>query len=755
LRRRSPRSFPSLPVLGLALAVTGATALPAPASLSAQLAPAGRQEVSSVRFVGNHAYPSDSLAWAIVTRQTECRSAFLEPFCWAGADFAIQRAYLYRNEFAVDPTRLRIWYQWRGFRDAKIDTATTVRPDSTVQITFRVTEGRPVLVDSIGFEGVDNFRSTPLLEDLPLQAGDRLSSIATDATRDTLIWRLANQGYAHADVLVSSFIPRTDPYHARVTFDVVAGSRAHYGHVGIEGNENLSESTVLRTIQFRGGDLFRASQLQEAQARLFGLDLVRSASVTPDLSATPDSIVPVRVVVKEGDLHRVRSGAGWSTAECFDVDARWVHRNLLGGGRRLQVHGRVSNILARDYKDLLCPYSGRGPFGQITWLASVDFSQPWIFSTRNSFQASVYGERQSLPNVFVRRAVGLSLALTRSIGRRSALTLSYRPELSRLDAAEALFCTSFLVCTPQDISSLQGRNWLAPIGIDVTRNTADDVLNPSRGYRLSIDLEHAASYTGSNFAYDRVVGEATRYEPLTDRSVLAGRVRVGWVGAGAFEKLLGTPTGGADIVHPQKRFYAGGANSVRGFPQSRLGPRVLTTDVEPLLSAAGAGCTAAEVVDLTCNASPLGDGSFVSRPTGGTRVIEGNLEVRFPVASSFEGAAFADFGQVWGERKAVSLKDIQITPGIGIRYLSAIGPLRVDLAYRFRGGQDLSVVTTQIRPFDPAADAPGSKIIVDGHAIDYVKTGALAVLTPQVLFGDSPAWSLRRLQLHLSIGQAF
>ncbi|MCG6954735.1 MAG: BamA/TamA family outer membrane protein [Gemmatimonadetes bacterium] len=755
MRQRSPRRFPVGSSTGLAVMVMGMMALLASSALSAQMPPPGRQEVSSVRFVGNHAYPSDSLAWAIVTRQTECRSLVLKPFCWAGADFAIQRAYLYRNEFAVDPTRLRVWYQWRGFREVKIDTTMTVRSDSTLQITFHITEGRPTLVDSIGFEGVEDFRSTSLLENLPLQRGDRLSSIATDATRDTLIWRLASQGYAHADVLVSFLIPRSDPYHARVTFDVVAGSRAHYGHVSVAGNKNLSESTVLRTIQFRGGDLYRASQLQEAQARLFGLDIVRSASVTPDLSATPDSIVPVHVAVQEGDLHRMRGGAGWSTAECFDVDARWVHRDLLGGGRRLQVHGRVSNILAREYKDLLCPYSGRGPFGRITWLASVDFSQPWIFSTRNAFQASIYGERQSLPNVFVRRAVGLSFALTRSIGPRTPLTLSYRPELSRLDAAEALFCTNFLVCTPQDISSLQGRNWLAPIGIDLTRNTADNVLNPSRGYALSIDLEHAASYTGSDFAYDRVVGEVVRYEPITDRSVLAGRVRMGWVGAGAFEKLLGTPTGGVDIVHPQKRFYAGGANSVRGYPQSRLGPRVLTTDVEPLLSTAGAGCTAQEVMDLTCNASPLGDHGFVSRPTGGTRVIEGNLEARFPIASSFEGAVFTDFGQVWGEREKVALRDIQVTPGVGVRYLSAIGPLRVDLAYRFRGGQDLSVVTTQIRPFDPATDTESSKIVVDGQAIDYVKTRALAVLTPQVLFGDSPAWSLRRLQLHLSIGQAF
>ena len=756
MRPRSPRSFPRcrFPVARVLLAVGVACAGAVP--LSAQTQPAGRQEVSSVRFEGNHAYPADSLAPAIVTRQTECRALVLEPFCWMGANFALRRAYLYPDEFALDGTRLRIWYQWRGFREARIDTTTVVRPDSTLRITFHVTEGRPVLVDSIGFEGVEDFRgSTPLLENLPLERGDRFSTIATDATRDTLVWRLANTGYAHAVVLVNSFIPRTDPYHAHVTFDVVPGARARYGPVTVVGNRNLSESTVLHTVQFRTGDLYRASQLQRAQARLFGLEIVRSANVTPDLQAVPDSVVPVVVSVQEGNLHQVRAGAGWSTAECMDVDARWVHRDFLGGGRRLQVRGRVSNILAKNFKDLLCPQSGSDKFGDLTWLASLDFSQPWIFSTRNAFQASVSAERQSLPNVYVRKAVGLSFSLTRALGPRTPLTISYRPELSRLGGAEALICTNFLVCTPQDISVLQGANWLAPIGIDFTRSTANSVLNPSRGYTFSVDLEHAARYTGSNFVYDRVVGEATRYEPVTGRVVLAGRVRAGWVGAGAFGKLLGEAPGGVDIVHPQKRFYAGGANSVRGFSQSTLGPRVLTTDVDSLLSNKGAGCTPQEVMDLTCDASPLPDGAFVARPTGGTRIIEGNLELRFPLSSTVQGAVFGDFGQVWAEHDPVALKDIQITPGVGIRYLSAIGPLRVDLAYRFQGAQDLSVVTTRIRLYDPAKDKPTSRLEVDGNTIDYVKTGDLVVMTPRVLFGNTARWSLSRFQLHLSIGQAF
>lgn len=729
-----------------------ALAIVAPAPASAQLA---RVEVGQVRFEGNQAFPSDSLARAIVTRPTECRSTILQPFCWFGADFATREEFLARRELPRDALRLQLWYRSRGYREVGVDTATTERPDGTTTVTFRIDEGRPVRIDSIEVLGAEGFESTGLLDGLPLQVGQPLSTIRVDATRDTLMRRLTNRGYAHADVLRSFFIPRGDSLGARVTFEVAAGPRARYGHITVQGRENLSESTVLRTLQFRAGDLYRSNQLYEAQARLFGLEIVRSASVVAGLDATQDSVVPITVTVQEGDPHRVRTGTGWSSSECLDVDARWVSRNYFGGGRRLQVRGRVSNILADGFYELLCPGSGSGPFGQLNWLLSAEFNQPWIFSTRNSFQASLFAERQSLPDILVRKAVGATVALTRAIGPRTPLTASYRPELSRLDAAEILFCTNFLVCTPQDISVLQGANWVAPVALTFTRSTTDNVLSPSRGYTNLIDIEHAASWTGSNFPYSRLVAEITGYERVGGRSVLAGKMRVGWVGAGAFEELSGRQAN-LDIVHPQKRFYAGGANSVRGFAQGRLGPRVLTTPVDSLLQPSG-GCTPETVLDLTCDASDAltnAFGAFQPRPTGGTRALEGSVELRFPLTSTIGGATFADFGQVWGDREGIAPRDLEITPGMGLRYLSPIGPIRFDVAYRFRGAESLPVVTNQLRAYDPAVDRESDRILVSGEPIPWVATQSLSILQAPVLYDDTgDFW--RRLQIHISIGQAF
>jgi outer membrane protein insertion porin family len=710
-------------------------------------------EVKSVRFQGNETFPDDSLERAIATTKTRCRSWVLQviPFCPLHIGFALRQAELSEAEIPRDAVRLEIFYQRRGFREVHVEGSSSVEPDGRADVLFTIVEGRPVLADSVVFSGADQFAGTGLLDKLPIQEGDRWSTLALDAARDTLVRRLMNRGYPYADVLRQSMFPAGEPYHAHVTFDVEPGSRARYGDIRVQGLQHLSESTVLKTLPFQSGDPYRIDQLVDAQARLFGLDIVRSASITPELDTQPDSLVPLDVQVAEGDPYRVRVGAGWSTSECFSPESRWTSRNFFGGGRVLQVRGRLSNLLAPPFHDLLCPQSGGGQYARLTWVAAIDFSQPWIFSTRNSFNASVFSERQSVPDIFIRNAVGLQLSLVRAIGPRTSLTLSYRPELSSYDAAEVLLCTGLLICTSEDIGILRSAQRLAPLGLNLTRDLSNSLLNPTSGYRVIVDLEYASGWTGSEFAYDRAVVEGTWYGELTGSAVLATRLRGGWVGNAGGEG----PTG---IIPPQKRFYAGGANSVRGFAQSRLGPRVLVTDPTALLDSVpgGAGCSTAQVIDLSCvaDAQPLtGDygARFNSRATGGTRVVEGNVELRLRLGGEFEAVGFTDFGQVWGADQAMAVKDLELTPGFGVRYLSPVGPLRVDLGYNFRGAEPLSVVTPQIGPWTSGLDPDSRRLIVDGKAIAFQRTGELAVLTRKATFGESGS----HFQLHISIGQAF
>jgi outer membrane protein insertion porin family/translocation and assembly module TamA len=721
----SARAVPCLVTLALASAVALT-----PVDALGQLAP----EVRRLEFTGNETFSSDSLARSIRTRQTECRSWVFQVtlLCPFGAGFALRRAELDERELPRDVARLAIWYQRRGFREVEVDVATSEREDGGVEVRFAIAEGRPVLADTIAFVGVDDIGGAGLLDDLPVRPGDRWSTLTLDATRDTLVRRLRNRGYPYADVLRQSIFPAGEPYRAHVNFEVAPGTPARYGDIQVVGNAHLSDSTVVKTLPFRSGDPYRVDQLADGQARLFGLEMVTSATITPDLESSPDSIVPLLVQVQEGDPYRVRMGAGHSTAECMNAEARWTSRNFLGGGRVLQVRGRLSNVFTRQFRDVLCWQGGEGDYADLTWVTAIDFSQPWIFSTRNSFNASLFAERQSVPDIFVRNAVGLHLAIVRAVGPRTPLTLSYRPELSSLTANETLLCTGLLVCTREDIRFLTSAQRLAPLGLNLTRDLSNSLLNPTSGYRLFVDLEHAADWTLSEYRYDRAVVEGTWYAGLTSSTVLATRLRGGWVRS----------TGGADaagIVPPQKRFYAGGANSVRGFGQSRLGPRVLVVDPTVLIRAdslGGADCSVTEVVDLTCDAT--GATGLDSRPIGGTRVVEGNVELRFRLAREFEAVGFTDFGQVWAPDQRVDLRALELTPGIGLRYLSPIGPIRVDLGYSFRGREALSVLTARIEA-DP------------GDPNGFSNTGELTVLDPRVDFSEAES----RFQLHISIGQAF
>ncbi len=718
----------------------------------------GRPEVARRQFDGNERFSDDVLGTAILTRQTECRSLFLQPFCILGISWAQDPSYLNRQVLPPDLVRIKLFYFQRGYRQAQVDTAVVTRSDGKVEVRFLITEGPPVLVESLGVLGLENVpQADEVVSDLPIEPGDPLSLLSLDATRDTLLARLRNRGYAHAEVFRSYFIPAENRQAAEVGFETYAGPRARFGPITFVGNEQVTDGVARRMLPFREGQVYSKERVFQGQRNLFNLEIIRNADIRDDLEHQPDTIVPVSVRINEGDAHRLRAGGGFTTAECLLAEASWASRNFRGGARRLQIQARLSNLLNEGLNEPFCPQAGSGTYGRVNYLLAVDFSQPWIFSPRNSATVGIFTERQSLENIFVRQAWGLNLAMTRSLGNASPLTVSHRPQRSSLEAAEAFFCTNYLVCEPEDIQALQAPNWLSPAGISFSQDRTDRLLNPARGYRLLVDLEHAASWTGSDFGYERIIGETTWFRSLSPGVVLATRVRAGWLRPRPFEGLGGE--GDVEVVHPSKRFYAGGANSVRGFAQNDLGPRSLAVPVEDLVvadaqedSVAPAACQPEEILDLSCDAGGLSDNRFTARPSGGNAVLEGNVEFRFRMWSDLaQGSAFLDFGQVWTDSKSFESTAFEFTPGFGFRYFTPFGPVRLDVAYRFRGGEYLPVITDQLR-----VAGPDDEVLVTGaDGTPYARSEELAVLGPSVYYGDVAALSIERLQIHLSIGQAF
>ena len=728
--------------------------LVAHAPLSAQ---APSVEVISIQFQGNEAFPEDSLARAILNRETKC--GWFSPLFRLCA-FGVEHEMLNDRELSRDILRITNFYHIRGYRDVRVDVVIARPSEDVVELSFLIDEGTPVRVASLVVEGANVFEDFDPGADLPTRVGGLLNAIQLAATRDTLIQRFRNRGYPRTDVSRSWRLPSDNPYQAEVTFEVETGPHSVFGPITFVGNEELDEDVIRQLLPFEEGQEYSAVRTLEAQRNLFSIEMIQRVSIVETVDPAglvPDSVVPLQVRITEAEVHRVRAGVGWSTSDCVNGEGRWTSRNFYGGARRLQLRARLSNLAAEQLRGGLCGQSGIDEFGGTNWLVSAEFSQPLV-SRAVALRTSLFFERQSLQDVFVRKAVGVDLALSQAVGANTAVTLAYRPQLTELEAAEVFFCTSFLVCTPEDVSTLQERNWLAPISVGIVRARTNNFLNPTRGYQVVVNFEHASAVTGSDFQYNRAFSEVTGYLETRPGQVLAARLRGGWVGAGVFSLLLG----GANVVHPQKRFFSGGSNSVRGFAQNQLGPRVLTVDPAQLLIPDGtdpAPCTPAEIMNFTCDANPLSSGAFgTPRPTGGSSVFEGGIEYRMAVGRRWETAVFVDFGRIWTEQESGGGSRVEISPGIGMRFLSPIGPLRVDLGYRFRGDENLQVVTSQIRPFGPDDDdedrisrsVAGKEVV-----IDFVPSGELALLGPLVSFGPSGGFSFRRLQLHLSIGQAF
>jgi len=472
-------------------------------------------------------------------------------------------------------------------------------------VRFRIAEGDPVVVRSVEVEGATEL-GTAVVRNLPLRAGQPLSMLSFEATRDTLIARLANRGYAAADVLANYEIAARASDHAEVSYQLIPGPLTRFGEITITGAERVSPSVVQRMLTFREGDLYSRQALLRSQRNLFGLSVFRHAEIITAEPSLTDTTLPVRVQVNEGDLHRIRVGVGPSTSDFLNAEGRWVSRNFLGRARRLEVRGRVSNIIAEPLRPLPGFEGCSGIYCDEAGSIALDFSQPWFFDLQNTFGAGLFLERFTLPGVYVRTSQGGYLSLSRTFGRGGVVSVGYRPELTKLESdGDLIFCVNFTVCEEREIDVLRSAHWLAPLAVSVAIDRSNSLFSPTAGYILRLDGEYAARETGSEFDYVRIIAEASAYHDPFRGVVIATRLRPGWA------RAVGAPGSGLGL-HPQKRFFGGGSNSVRGFAQYRLGPQLLMIeDARVLTDFTGfrPDCTPQAVNDGTCDVSGLAAGA--------------------------------------------------------------------------------------------------------------------------------------------------
>jgi outer membrane protein insertion porin family len=656
--------------LGAALAVAAVGAAHAQAGETGLV-------VRGLHFRGNKAFPSDLLSAAIATTNSST-FATVGVLRWMGLG---EKRRLNELELRRDVARLRLFYQVRGYLDVQVDTA-VVRTALDADISFTIHEGRPVLIRNFVIKGVDSVPGgQELLKNLPLQEGDPFDRTLVYATADTIRTRLHDGGYAEALVRLEGFEVDREQRTASVSLIVEPGVTAVIGEVHVQGTRRLDSAFVRSLLATQPGREYRERDIQQSQLNLYRSELFRFASVGLDTGHfVPGSgIVPVTISVIEGPFHRIRTALGYGTNDCFRTGAGWTARNALGSGQVFDISAQVSKLgVGRPFgagleDSFLCSALKADSVGSFraNYNITTSFRRPVFLSPSNSLTLSLFAERRSEFGVYLREDLGGSLTLIRETAERVPITLTYRLSSGRTQANAVSFCAFFNACTEEDIRQLRQRRPLGTLTLGVQRVRVDNPLDPSRGSNISAEVTHSATFLGSSRfeEFSRLILDGAHYIPVGN-SVIALHAHAGMV----FAPNLVIGGEAANFVPPEQRFYAGGPNDVRGYNRNQLGPLVYVVSEG--------------VVDSAGNVPQAAEDSVRIAATGGNSIFVTNAELRMPspiFSDRLRLAVFMDGGTVWerGGTGAGSVPAFRITPGGGLRFITPLGPVRVDAAYNW------------------------------------------------------------------------
>ncbi len=583
--------------------------------------------VRSFEIRGTHAVSAGDIQEHLAT-QASSRFLF----------FRREEHYYDPDALAVDAKRIERYYQSQGYYQARV-TDVEVRPagNGEVDIAIQVKEGEPVRVREVSLVGME---AAPEVEvrRLPIRVDQIFTETRFDSGRTILLAALHGSGYALAEVTQHADIDSARTT-AHVTYTVTPGERYRFGNVFVAGTVAVPRARVREEAQslIQPGDVFDEALLPRAQARVFDLGVFGGVRVTPGTPDPAAKTIPVVVAVREAPFHTIRAGPGVGIEANTRWDARlvagWADRNWLGGLRKLNIDGRLG------YAWLPTPVAAKvdGWIGDL----AVELTQPAFIARPVDLNLRVAVER-GLEQAYSFWAERIRVGLPLRLSRAWTLVPSYNVEVYQLTGTTELAQIGGGTTTSQLFlaSCPPGHCVLSYFEQTVAWDGRDNPIEPHRGVYLGLSLQEAFRVAGYGFRYLRFLPEARGFLPLGRRTVLAARLRVGLLHAFA-----------GDVSPIVARFTSGGPNSMRGYYTGRLSPVAQTTVPDTYL------------------------------PLGGDSLVEGSLELRFPLSKALEAAVFLDAGNVGvSSSDALDLGALQYALGFGLRLRTPVGPLRIDLA---------------------------------------------------------------------------
>jgi len=608
-----------------------------------------------------------------------------------------------------DLARVERFYHARGYYGARVSAGLVTRLDkSHVRVEIDVEEGQPVRNFALKVDGLNG---------LPKEISDAATAAAKDNLSDNepfdedkfekaendLKRALTDRGYAYAKVKRDAIVDVVT-HRATAVFAVEPGPPSKFGKITIVARSagsdqplplEIPEAPLRRAIDIREGTPYSTAEIQSATQALLDLGVFSSVVIEPDLPETPapSGEVPLTVKVEPSRLRQIKLGGGVE----FDViktDVHalvgWADRNFFGGLRTFSVEFRPGGVL---YPTRLGNFVKPTNFLPEEKLR-LQLTQPGFLEARtngnlrpefNVFallvspnpvpDAPVIGYREFKNAAFLDRTYGKSYT---SIGHNLqvenpfAYVKDLDPDLPTL-----------VISYPELITTLDFR---------------DDKVHPHEGIYLLDSLQVAGGPFGGNAADLKVQPEARTYVPISSKITFATRATVGFLFPRNYgndvQNLPGSnndPNRAEHIRDIQtvmfRGFFSGGPSSNRGYPYRGVAPHGFVPFLNPATAAqqSAANCDPTNPpIDPTTNrALPL-DSDKCSIPIGGFTLWEFSNEFRIAISGPISAAVFCDMSDVSQKTAQLRFTHLHMSCGMGARYDTPVGPIRLDIGYRIQ-----------------------------------------------------------------------
>lgn len=486
-------------------------------------------------------------------------------------------------------------------------------PNGSTQVSLTVDPG-PLYsfsaIDIVAPEGATGQDPADLVKPwIGVAPGDAVNALRVMAAQDGLAERIADAGFPFPTVGKPDIVIDHATRSAVLTQKIDLGLRGVFGAIRIEGEtQGFKDNDVARLARFAPGDPYNGALRDDLRRAMIHTSLFGTVAVRPaagKTNADGTQVVDLVVTTEDAPTRTISAAGGYSTGQGLRLEGSWTNRNLFPPQGAMTFSGIAAEreqVAAAEYRRS----DWRRRDQTLTLRTGLSAEQ------QDAFDAStieVSGQLNRISNLNWQKpwtyAVGAQFLITRQRDR---------------SAPDDPNNTYFIVAFP---------------GI-ATWDQSNNLLDPTRGFRLTGRVSPEFTLrSGQSLNYVNAQAEATGYLPFGN-FVLAGRVHIG--------SIIGAESG---RIAPNRRFYAGGGGSVRGFNFQGVGPR-----------------------------DPGGT------PSGGNSLTEASVEGRYrfqAFGNDLGVVAFVDAGNV-DPGTTPKFDNLRFGVGIGVRYFTSFGPVRVDIA---------------------------------------------------------------------------